>query len=53
MILWIQYINYFNIQYLIGERISFIGTPKTIDNDLVITDHTPEFRREQNMLLHL
>lgn len=25
------------------EKISFIGVPKTIDNDLAITDHTPGF----------
>ncbi|MCP1102803.1 6-phosphofructokinase [Aequitasia blattaphilus] len=27
----------------IGSRIRFIGIPKTIDNDLVLTDHTPGF----------
>ncbi|MEG0750927.1 MAG: 6-phosphofructokinase [Oscillospiraceae bacterium] len=27
----------------IGSDIKFIGVPKTIDNDLVITDHTPGF----------
>ena len=26
-----------------GEDIRFIGIPKTIDNDLVLTDHTPGF----------
>lgn len=26
-----------------NEKISFIGVPKTIDNDLAITDHTPGF----------
>ena len=24
------------------ESISFIGVPKTIDNDLPVTDHTPD-----------
>lgn len=27
----------------IGSNISFMGIPKTIDNDLVLTDHTPGF----------
>lgn len=27
----------------INKKISFIGVPKTIDNDLAITDHTPGF----------
>lgn len=27
----------------IGSEISFIGVPKTIDNDLAITDHSPGF----------
>ena len=27
----------------IGSDIRFIGIPKTIDNDLVVTDHTPGF----------
>lgn len=27
----------------IGSDISFMGIPKTIDNDLVNTDHTPGF----------
>lgn len=27
----------------IGSHIRFIGVPKTIDNDLVLTDHTPGF----------
>lgn len=27
----------------IGSNISFMGIPKTIDNDLMITDHTPGF----------
>ena len=27
----------------IGSNISFMGVPKTIDNDLMITDHTPGF----------
>lgn len=27
----------------IGSSIAFIGVPKTIDNDLAITDHTPGF----------
>ena len=27
-----------------GSEICFIGIPKTIDNDLVLTDHTPGFR---------
>lgn len=26
-----------------GSRIRFIGVPKTIDNDLAVTDHTPGF----------
>ena len=26
-----------------GKAISFVGIPKTIDNDLVLTDHTPGF----------
>lgn len=28
---------------LIGSDIRFIGVPKTIDNDLAVTDHTPGF----------
>lgn len=28
---------------LTGEKIKFIGVPKTIDNDLALTDHTPGF----------
>ena len=28
---------------LIGSNICFIGIPKTIDNDLAVTDHTPGF----------
>lgn len=28
---------------LIGSQIRFIGVPKTIDNDLMLTDHTPGF----------
>ena len=28
---------------MIGSDICFIGIPKTIDNDLVLTDHTPGF----------
>lgn len=27
----------------IGSKISFVGVPKTIDNDLPVTDHTPGF----------
>ena len=27
----------------INSDIQFIGVPKTIDNDLVLTDHTPGF----------
>ena len=27
----------------IGSKIRFIGIPKTIDNDLMVTDHTPGF----------
>ena len=26
-----------------GSKIHFIGVPKTIDNDLAVTDHTPGF----------
>ena len=29
--------------HLIGSDIRFVGIPKTIDNDLAITDHTPGF----------
>lgn len=28
---------------ILGSYISFIGVPKTIDNDLVLTDHTPGY----------
>ena len=28
---------------ILGSDISFIGVPKTIDNDLVLTDHTPGY----------
>ncbi len=28
---------------LVGSDIKFIGAPKTIDNDLAVTDHTPGF----------
>ena len=28
---------------LIGSEIKFMGVPKTIDNDLMVTDHTPGF----------
>ena len=34
----------------IGSDVKFIGIPKTIDNDLVLTDHTPGF--EKRMLPH-
>ena len=27
----------------IGSEIRFIGVPKTIDNDLLLTDHTPGY----------
>lgn len=27
----------------VGEDICFVGVPKTIDNDLILTDHTPGF----------
>ena len=27
----------------IGSNITFIGIPKTIDNDLPLTDHTPGY----------
>ena len=27
----------------VGEDICFVGVPKTIDNDLIMTDHTPGF----------
>lgn len=27
----------------VGEDICFVGVPKTIDNDLIITDHTPGY----------
>lgn len=27
----------------IGSKIRFIGVPKTVDNDLMVTDHTPGF----------
>ena len=27
----------------VGSRIRFVGVPKTIDNDLAVTDHTPGF----------
>ena len=27
------------------SSIRFIGVPKTIDNDLILTDHTPGFRK--------
>lgn len=32
-----------------GSDVRFIGIPKTIDNDLVLTDHTPGFGALQNM----
>ncbi len=35
----------------INSDIRFIGVPKTIDNDLVHTDHTPDLEVLQNMLL--
>ena len=35
---------------MIGSDICFIGIPKTIDNDLVLTDHTPDLEVPQNML---
>ena len=28
---------------VVGSPIRFIGVPKTIDNDLVLTDHTPGY----------
>lgn len=28
---------------LVGSDIKFMGVPKTIDNDLAVTDHTPGF----------
>ena len=33
----------FDYSLLIGAPIRFVGCPKTIDNDLAITDHTPGF----------
>ncbi|MDP4117830.1 MAG: 6-phosphofructokinase [Bacillota bacterium] len=32
-----------NYAKIIGSSIKFIGAPKTIDNDLAVTDHTPGF----------
>ncbi len=43
-------VNYHPICQKISD-IRFIGVPKTIDNDLVHTDHTPGFEVLQNMLL--
>lgn len=33
----------------IGSDIKIAGVPKTIDNDLVCTDHTPGFASPQNI----
>ena len=33
------------LQPRIGSDIRFIGIPKTIDNDLILTDHTPGLRQ--------
>ena len=33
----------FDYSLLIGSNVKFVGCPKTIDNDLAITDHTPGF----------
>ncbi len=33
---------------MVGSDICFLGIPKTIDNDLVNTDHTPGLEARQN-----
>ena len=42
MILWIQYVSFLNILRK-TIHVKVIGIPKTIDNDLMCTDHTPGF----------
>ena len=32
-----------------GSDVRFVGCPKTIDNDLALTDHTPVMVRQQNI----
>ena len=31
---------------------NFLGVPKTIDNDLALTDHTPDMEVQQNISEH-
>ena len=31
------------MQKIIGSQIKFVGIPKTVDNDLPVTDHTPGY----------
>lgn len=35
---------------LTGKKQKFVGVPKTIDNDLALTDHTPDTEARQNIL---
>ncbi len=43
MILWTLWLNFAAYGETINSPIHFIGIPKTIDNDLMGTDHTPGF----------
>mgnify|MGYP002243557953 CR=1 FL=1 len=43
MILWIQSRNYRIMPLYSVMQSAFIGCPKTIDNDLALTDHTPGY----------
>lgn len=38
---------------LTGQKQKFLGVPKTIDNDLALTDHTPGFEVQPNTLARL
>ena len=41
--LWIQSRNFLDYAIITGQSQKFLGVPKTIDNDLALTDHTPGF----------
>ena len=38
-----EILNRLDIAILTGQKQKFLGVPKTIDNDLALTDHTPGF----------
>ncbi len=45
MIPWIPSRSCSDYAIITGQTQKFLGVPKTIDNDLALTDHTPRLRK--------